>query len=59
MKFGQFMLNYEKKKNEKVYKKGDLETSPRPFLIFKESIKRNLRMPAMLIWTNFNNFAIR
>ena len=56
----QLMLNYEKKKkkNEKVYKKADLETSPRPFLIFKESIERNLRMAAILIWTNFNNFAI-
>ena len=39
------MLNYIKKIIEKVYEKGGLETGPRSFLIFKESIERNLRMP--------------
>ena len=51
MKFGQFMLNYKKKKKkkekkEKLYEKGGLESSPMSILIFKESIKRNLRIPA-------------
>ena len=36
-----------------------LETSPRPFLIFKEaSVKRDLHEEvSILIWTNFDSFA--
>ena len=45
MKFRQFMLNYKKKLLKRSYEKGGLETSPRSFLTFKESIERNLRMP--------------
>ena len=45
MKFGQFMYYYKRKTFiKKLYKKYDLETSSRHFLIFKESpVKRNLR----------------
>ena len=45
MKFGQFMHYYKRKFFvKKLYKKYSLETSSRPFLIFKESsVKGNLR----------------
>ena len=44
---------------EKLYEKCDLETSPRSFLIFKESsVKNNSKEVSMLIWTDFESFAI-
>ena len=43
MKFGQFMQNYKKKFIKKFYQKCGLETSSRPFLIFKGfSVKKIL-----------------
>ena len=47
-KFGQFKQYYKRKFFiKKIYEKCGLETSSRPFLIFKESsAKRNLRMAA-------------
>ena len=32
-------------------------TSSRPFLIFKESSKKESENASMLIWTNFDSFA--
>ena len=48
MKLGQFMKFYKRKNSIKnFYEKYDLETSLRPFLIFKESsVKNNLRRSA-------------
>ena len=50
MKFGQFMYYYKIKIfTKKFYEKCDLETSSRPFLIFKESsVKAILRRSASL-----------
>ena len=58
MKFSQFVQHYKRKIFiQKLCEKYGLETSSRPFLIFKESsLKSNLR--CMLIWTNFDSFAI-
>ena len=60
MKFGQLMQSYKiiffiKKFHEKC----GLETSSRPFLVFKESsVKKASVEVSMLIWTNFDRFAI-
>ena len=43
----------------KFYKKCDLETSSRLFLIFKESsAKKEPEEVSLLIWANFDKFAI-
>ena len=38
-------------------KKCRLETRPKPFLIFKESSKKQSQEVCVLIWTNFDSFA--
>ena len=43
----------------RFYGKCGLETRSRPFLIFKEILcKKESEEASMLIWTNFNSFAI-
>ena len=61
MKFGQFMLYYKIKFFIKIfYEKCDLDTSCSPFLIFKESsVKKESEEASMMIWTNFDSFAIK
>ena len=44
---------------EILYEKCGLETSSRLFLIFKESSKKEIEEVCMLIWTNFDSFAIK
>ena len=58
MKFGQFM-QYSKKKFfiRKLSEKFGLETSSRPFLIFKDSSEKKSGEVSVLIWTNFDSFA--
>ena len=61
MKFGQFMQYYKRKLFiQKFYEKWTLETSSRPFLIFKESspCEKESEEVYMLIWTNFDCFSI-
>ena len=59
MKFDQFMQYYKIIFFiKKFYEKCGLETSSRPFLIFKESSKKDSVKVSMLIWTNFDRFAI-
>ena len=44
---------------KKFYEKCDLETSSRFFLIFQKfSVKEDSVKVSMLIWTNFDRFAI-
>ena len=43
---------------KKFFKKCGLETSPRPFLIFKKSCEKDSVKVSMLIWSNFDKFAI-
>ena len=60
MKFGQFMQFYKIIFFiEKLYENCGLETSSRPFLIFKGFLcKKDSVEVSMLIWTNFDRFAI-
>ena len=44
---------------KKLYQRYGMETSSRPFLIFKESsVKKESEDISVLIWTKFDSFAI-
>ena len=59
MKFGQFMQYYKIIFIKKFYQKFGLETSSRPFLVFKEScVKKDSVEVSMQIWTYLDRFTI-
>ena len=60
IKFVQLMQYYKIifLSNNYIYEKCGQETGSRPFLIFKESSKKDSVKVSILIWTNSDKFAI-